>query len=173
MNGPVILLKKGTLVHNGIIGTNFVTWCIFSQGFCVIIKRAAYLDDDNLEKEVKVLDLGILIMKGISFFVFTNLLFMYIYPHLCPSKFSTYFTWCPWVLGVPHIWWIQVSRECYWKPLLLHSIVSMMIRRSLIQDISIKHMIHYRKIKTRRYQSRYWIQNGRICISGSTSGNLP
>ena len=75
------------------------------------------MDEDNWPKVVKVVSPGIRKMevRNVSF-VCSILFFTYLTINLCPSKLSAYDLWLPKVVGLPHIWWIQVSRQCHWRP---------------------------------------------------------
>ena len=50
MNGPVIFLAKGKKVHPRPRGTNLVTRYGLPEGSCVILNKAAYMDDDTWAK---------------------------------------------------------------------------------------------------------------------------
>ena len=59
MNGSVIFLENGTTVHPRLRGTNLVTRYGLPEGSCVITNKAAYMDDYNLAKVVKLVAPGI------------------------------------------------------------------------------------------------------------------
>ena len=59
MNGQVIVLAKGEKFHPRLRGTNLVTRYGFTEGYCVIPNKAAYMDDETWEKVVKVAAPGI------------------------------------------------------------------------------------------------------------------
>ena len=91
MNGPVIFLAKGEKVHPRIIGNNLVTICGFTEGSCLITNKAAYMDDENWTKVVRVVTPGIRKMKVSNIALVLPILF-YIYLTLCicTSTFSAY-----------------------------------------------------------------------------------
>ena len=89
MNGPVIILAKGTNVHSRLRGNNLVTKYGLPEGSCVIPNNAAYLDDETWEKVVKVVAPSIRKMAVINVdFVCSILFSTYLTLHLCSSKFS-------------------------------------------------------------------------------------
>ena len=59
MNGPVLFLAKGKNLHPRLRGNNLVIRYGFPEGYCVITKEAAYMDDETWVKAVKVLYPGI------------------------------------------------------------------------------------------------------------------
>ena len=48
VNGPVIVLTKGTDVHPRMRGNNLVTKYGLPEGSCVIPNKEAYMDDETL-----------------------------------------------------------------------------------------------------------------------------
>ena len=78
MNGPVIVLVKGTKVHHRLKGTNLLTRYGFSEGSCFIPNKAAYMDDDTLEKVVKVVSPGFRKMKVVDVSCFFLIYSLYI-----------------------------------------------------------------------------------------------
>ena len=110
----MIFLTKGTKVHPRLRGKKLVTRYEFPEGSCLITNKSAYMDDDTWEKVVKVVAPGIRQMKVCNFScVFPILLFIYLTLHICPSRFSSDDFLFPKVVVIPHILWIQVSRECH------------------------------------------------------------
>ena len=67
MNGNVIFLSKGNLVHSRIRCTNLATRYIFPEGCCLITKKGSYMYDNNWSKVVKVVVTGIRKMKVRNF----------------------------------------------------------------------------------------------------------
>ena len=89
MNGPVILMEKGTKVHPRLRGKKLVTKYGLIERSCAIPNKAAYMDDKTLEKVVKVLAPGIREVAVRNFaFVCSILFYTYLTIHLCSSKFS-------------------------------------------------------------------------------------
>ena len=64
MNGPVIVLTKGTKVHPRIGCINLLTKYGFPERSCVIPNKVAYMDDETSAKVVKVVAPGIRKMKA-------------------------------------------------------------------------------------------------------------
>ena len=104
VNGPVIFLDKGTKVHPRLIGTNLITRNGFPEVSCVIPNKSAYMDDETWANMVKVVVLGIRIMKvsGVAC-VFTILFSIYLTIHLCTSKLSSDNFWFSKVVVVLHV----------------------------------------------------------------------
>ena len=114
MNGPVIFMEKGTKVHPRLRGKNLATKYVLPEGFCVIPNRASYMDEKTWVEVVKLVAPGIrkMVVSNVAFFcyiLFSN----YITVHLCSSKFSADDSCLPKVVGLPHILWIQVLRQCH------------------------------------------------------------
>ena len=87
MNGPVIFLEKGKRVQPRLRGTNLVTRYGLPKGSCVIQNKAAYMDDENWAKVVKVAAPGIRKMKASNVAcVFPIFFCTYLTLHLCHSK---------------------------------------------------------------------------------------
>ena len=83
MNGPLIVLAKGTKVHPRLKGTNLVTIYVLPEGSCVIPKKAAYMDDETWSKLVKVVAPGIRKIKVSNFACIFPILFsIYLTLHL-------------------------------------------------------------------------------------------
>ena len=59
VNGPFIFMMHGTKVYPRLRGNNLVTRYGFSEGYCVIPKKSAYMDDETWSKVVKVVAPGI------------------------------------------------------------------------------------------------------------------
>ena len=72
MNGPVIFLAKGTKVHPRLRCNNLVTKYVFPEGSCVIPNKAAYMDDENWVKVVKVVapDIRKKLVSNVAFFIY-------------------------------------------------------------------------------------------------------
>ena len=69
-------------------GTNLVTKCKLSEGYCVIPNKSAYLYGDTWEKVVKVVAPAIRKMRVMNVTCGLTILFsIYLTPHICPSKF--------------------------------------------------------------------------------------
>ena len=89
MNGPVILLSKGTKVHPRMRGNKLVTRDGFPEGSCVIPKKGEYMDDETCPKVVKLVEPGIRkITVSNAGFVCYILFSAYLTLHLCSSKLS-------------------------------------------------------------------------------------
>ena len=70
-------------------GNNLVTRYRFTEGYCVITNKSAYLDNDTGVKVMEVVAPVIRKMKASIFFcVYTILFFLYITPRIFPSKLS-------------------------------------------------------------------------------------
>ena len=90
VNGPVIFMGKGKKVHHRLRYKKLVTRYGFTEGYCVIPNKAEYMDDETLQKVLKVLDPGIRKTKVINIAcVSPILLFIYLTLHICPSKLSS------------------------------------------------------------------------------------
>ena len=103
-------------------------------------------------------------------YAFHILLSIYLTLHTCPYKFSTDDMWFPSVAGIPHIWWLQVSHECYWGPRLFYRRGSRLVWKNLGQALSIEGMINSKKIRTSLIQGRFWRWRVRRFMAGSSSG---
>ena len=79
VNGWVVLLEKGTLLHFRIRSTNLVTWYGFSKGSCVIPKKLEYMDDKTWAKVVKVVAPAIRKMKVSNVACVWIFYFIYLY----------------------------------------------------------------------------------------------
>ena len=89
MNGPVIFLTKGEMVHPSLRGNNLVTKYGLPEGYCVIPNKASYMDDETWAKVVKLVAPGIRKMAVINVAFVSSILFStYLTLHLCSSKFS-------------------------------------------------------------------------------------
>ena len=89
MNGPVIFMAKGTLVQHRLRYINLVTKYGFTEQYCVIPKKSAYMDDKTGEKLVKVVAPGIRNSKASNVAgVLTILLSIYLTIYSCISKLS-------------------------------------------------------------------------------------
>ena len=84
MNDPLILMAKGDLVYPCIIGTNLVIQCRYTEGYCVITKKSAYMYDKTWLKVMKVIALVIRKIKVGNFYVFLLVFSIYLTSYLCP-----------------------------------------------------------------------------------------
>ena len=90
VNGPVIVLAKGTNMHHRLGGINLVTKYGLPVVSCVIPKKVSYMNDATWAKVVKVVAPGIRKMKVSNVAcVFPILFFIYLTLHICPYKFSS------------------------------------------------------------------------------------
>ena len=85
-------MAEGDLVYPWIIGNNLVIRCRYTEGYCVIPKKSAYMYDKTWLKVMKVIALVIRKMKVGNFYVLLILFSIYLTPYLCPSKISAYDT---------------------------------------------------------------------------------
>ena len=59
MNGSLVFLEKGFLLHLRIRGNNLVTRNGFPEGSCNVPNKGAYMDYETCTKVVKVVSSGI------------------------------------------------------------------------------------------------------------------
>ena len=72
------------------------------------------MDDKTWAKVVKVVapDIRKMAVRNVAFFYFI-LFSNYLTIHLCSYKLSADDLLLPKVAGIPHILWIQISRQCH------------------------------------------------------------
>ena len=118
VNGSVIFLSKGTNMQPRLRSRKLVTRYWLLEGYCVITDKAAYTDDETWAKVVKVVDPGIRKIKVSNVACVLPIIFtIYLTLHIYPSNFSEYDTWSLYVVGIPHILWLQLLCECHLGPL--------------------------------------------------------
>ena len=82
-------MEKGTEVHKSLRGKNLGTKYGLPEGYFVLQRKEAYMDDNTWEKVVKVVAPGIRKMAVSNVdFVCSNLLYTYLNLNLCSSKLS-------------------------------------------------------------------------------------
>ena len=114
-NFTVIFLAKGTLVHSRLKGTNLITKYGLAEWYCVIPNKVSYTNDETWAMWWKWYPLLLEKWGWVFSCVLSILLSICLNSHICTSKLCTENILFPWLVGIPHIWWLQVSRECYWS----------------------------------------------------------
>ena len=89
VNGPMLFLAEGTKERPRLRGNNLVTKYGLPEGSCVIPNKAAYMDNENWAKVVKVVAPGNrkMALRNVAF-VCSILFSTYLTLHLCSSKLS-------------------------------------------------------------------------------------